>query len=161
MSTTIKYDGSGLPWYKIFNFLTYTPLKHVLSCADTKTYGIKNSRLRSMVAKGLKNNSIAYSSYPGVTICQINKLARVVMSELSNIISPTIILHSREDDTASIKNADIVEEHIGAKVIRKVILDDCYHMITIDNQRDAVAKEIITFFKKFAQQINFPAVNAV
>lgn len=156
MSTTIKHNGWGIPWYgKITTFLNNnTPLRYFMSFPDTEACGIKHERLSRIVTKGLKDNSIAYYSMPGVTMYQINKLSKVVVSELSEIITPTIILHSIEDDIATIKNVDILEGNLASKIIHKVILDDSYHVITMDNQRDIVAKEIIAFFKNFIQQRN-------
>ncbi|MGQ9499158.1 MAG: alpha/beta hydrolase [Dissulfurimicrobium sp.] len=61
--------------------------------------------------------------------------------------TPTLILHSQEDDLASKKNALYMRNNIGASDVRLVLLDDCYHMLPIDNQRDVVAAETVAFFK--------------
>lgn len=151
LSTTFEFDGWSIPWYRFLIPLNhYTPIRYFYSYPEGEPYGIKNERLRRSVAKGLKDNTIAYDCVPGVSMYQLHKLAGVVKRELPTIITPTIIVHSIEDDTASVKNAECVEKHIGARDIRKVILDDCYHMITIDNQRELVVDEVITFFQRYA-----------
>lgn len=94
-----------------------------------------------------KEEMIAYDSVPGVSIYELHRLAKVVKMELPQIKTPTLILHSRQDDTASMKNAEYIESYSGAAYMRKIILTDCYHMITIDNQKDLVAAEIVDFFK--------------
>jgi carboxylesterase len=43
------------------------------------------------------------------------------------------VLHSIEDDITSRWNADYVERHLGGPVT-KILLDNCYHMITVDLQ---------------------------
>jgi len=78
----------------------------------------------------------------------------VVKRELPQIKTPALILHSSEDDTASVKNADYLERYIGADYVHKVLLTDCYHMITIDNQKDRVAEEIIAFIKRDLANFN-------
>jgi carboxylesterase len=50
-----------------------------------------------------------------------------------------------EDDLTSIKNPDYIEEKIRSNIVRKIILEDSYHMITIDNQKDRVAEERLNF----------------
>lgn len=147
MSTTLRFDGWSIPWYGFLIPLNnYTPLRYLYSYPEKEPYGIKNERLRRLVAKGLKDNTLAYDSVPGVSMYQLHRLAGVVIPELSAITTPTIILHSKEDDTAAIGNANLVEQRIGARNVRKVVLDNCYHMITIDNERETVANEMIAFF---------------
>ena len=79
---------------------------------------------------------------------ELFKLIREVKRELPTITTPALLLHSREDDLTSIKNPDYVEAKIGSKIVRKIILDDSYHMMTIDNQKDRVAEETIKFFRE-------------
>jgi carboxylesterase len=151
MSSTFRFDGWSIPWYGFLIPLNhYTPLRYFYSYPEGEPYGIKNERLRRIVAKGLKDNSLAYDCVPGVSMYQLYKLAGVVIPELPSIMTPTIVLHSEEDDTASVKNANLIEQRIGANDVRRVALDDCYHMITIDNQRELVASEVTAFFQKFA-----------
>jgi carboxylesterase len=151
MSTTLRYNGWNIPWYSFLLALNYyTPVRYLYSYPEREPYGIKNERLRRIVVKGMQDNTIAYGQVPGVSIRELYKLANTVKRELPQIKTPTLILHSREDDTASVKNADYIERHTGAAYVRKILLTDCYHMITIDNQKDLVAEEIDAFFKKVA-----------
>jgi carboxylesterase len=151
LSTTFKFDGWSLPWYSFLMPLNhYTPLRYWYSYPETEPYGIKNERLRRSVARGLKDNSLAYDCVPGLSMYQLHKLAGVVREELPAVTTPTLIIHSQEDDTASLNNALLVERRIGARDVRKVVLDNCYHMITIDNQRELVAQEVTAFFGKYA-----------
>lgn len=155
MSTTFRFDGWSIPWYRFLIPLNnYTPLRHLYSYPEGEPFGIKNPRLRRSVAKGLKDNTLAYDCVPGVSMYQLHQLARQVIPELPDIKTPTIVLHSGEDDTAGIGNANLVLERIGARHVRSVTLDDCYHMITIDNQRDIVAEEVTAFFRGFSSRIS-------
>ncbi|MDR3561286.1 MAG: alpha/beta fold hydrolase [Negativicutes bacterium] len=153
MSTTLRYDGWSIPWYSFLLTLNhYTPARYLYSYPEREPYGIKNERLRRIVHKGMKDNTLAYDEVPGVSIRELYRLANTVKRELPAVKTPTLILHSREDDTASVKNADYIEHHIGAAYVRKMLLTDSYHMITIDNQKDLVADEIIAFLEKVAPQ---------
>jgi hypothetical protein len=53
-----------------------------------------------------------------------------------------------EDDRTSTKKQIVLKKKNGSKIVRKVILKDSYHMMTIDNQRDRVAEEKTKFFRK-------------
>jgi carboxylesterase len=148
LSTTLSYDGWGLPWYKFLIPLAYyTPAGYLYSFEEREPYGIKNKALRVRIVEGMKDNSIAYSSVPGVSMRELFKLINVTKKLIPQVKTPTLILHSQEDDLASKKNALYVQKNIGASDVRLVLLDDCYHMLPIDNQRDVVAAETVAFFK--------------
>ncbi len=150
-STTLAYDGWGLPWYKFLAPLTYyTPVRYFYDYPECEPYGIKDKRLRAIVAKGLKDNSVAYNKVPGVSMHESFRLVKNVKKNIRSITTPTLIIHSIEDDTASVNNATYIERQIGSSSVRKVIIDDCYHMITIDNKREQVADETINFFNKYS-----------
>ena len=147
ISTTLFYDGWSLPWFKfLLPIACYTPLKHIYSYSETEPYGIKNKALRERVVNLMKNDSIAYTKTPAKSMYELSKLIREVKRELPTISTPALILHSSEDDLTSLKNPDYVEEKFGSRIVRKLILDDSYHMMTIDNQKDRVAEETIKFF---------------
>ena len=149
ISTTLFYDGWSLPWYKfLLPIAYYTPVRYVYSYSEVEPYGIKNKALRERIVNLIKKDSIAYAKTPATSMHELYKLIREVKRELSVVTTPALILHSREDDLTSPKNADYVEEKIGSTVVRKVILDDTYHMMTIDNQKDRVAEETIRFFRE-------------
>ncbi len=149
ISTTLFYDGWSLPWYKFLLPISYHfPFKYIYSYSETEPYGIKNKALRERIVNMMKNNSIAYTKTPAASIHELFKLINQVKRELPAITTPALILHSREDDLTSLKNPGYVQEKIGSKFVRKIILDDSYHMMTIDNQKDRVAEETIRFFQE-------------
>jgi carboxylesterase len=149
ISTTLFYDGWSLPWFKfLLPIAYYPPIRFIYSYSEKEPYGIKNKPLRDRIVNLMKNHSIAYSKTPAASMHELFRLIREVKKELPKITTPALILHSKEDDLTSLKNPDYVEAKIGSKIVRKIILDDSYHMMTIDNQRDRVAEETIKFFRE-------------
>lgn len=149
MSTTLFYDGWSLPWYKFLLPLAYyPPIKYFYSYKESPPYGIKNERLREFYVNGMKKDSIAYDTIPSESLHELFKLSNAVQKVIPSIKAPALILHSSEDDLASSRNADYVEKHIGSKDVRKVLINNSYHMITIDNEKDTVVNETINFFKE-------------
>ena len=54
-------------------------------------------------------------------------------------------MHAREDDVASMGNAELVMSRVsGPKEL--VVLEDSYHMITIDRERREVIRRSARFF---------------
>ncbi len=149
MSTTLFYDGWSLPWYKfLLPVAYYPPIKYFYSYKESYPYGLKNERLREFYLNGMKENSIAYDTIPSESMHELHKLSKTIQKVIPNIKTPTIILHSLEDDIASARNADYIEDHIGSNDVRKILFNNSYHMITIDNQKDNVVDETINFFKE-------------
>jgi alpha-beta hydrolase superfamily lysophospholipase len=67
---------------------------------------------------------------------------------LHHITAPTLIMDAREDDTESLRSADLVEGTIASSVTRNIILEDSYHIITMDNDRDTVVQESLRFVSR-------------
>ena len=147
MSTTLAYDGWAIPWYSfLLPLVLYTPLKYLWSYKEGGSYGIKNDAMRKRVsAKMNDKSSVAYPQTPANSIREMLGLVKATKPRLAEISAPTLILHAAQDEVASPKNAEYIEQHLGSAHIEKKILDDCYHMITIDNQRNLVAAEAARF----------------
>ncbi len=82
---------------------------------------------------------------PWPSLAEFYRLVSRVRKELPRVRTPCLIVHAVEDDIASARNARIVGARIGGPV-ESVWLDDSYHMITIDRQRQAVVDASARFF---------------
>lgn len=148
-STTLWYDGWTIPRLAfLLPLLLYSPLGEKFRFVETFPYGIKDERLRKVVVAGMMSGDSAAAGnlgMAGASLRQLHALITEVKREIPRITAPTLILHAAHDDVTSVKNADYVERRLGGPV-RKILLDDCYHMITVDQQRQKVAQETIDFF---------------
>ncbi|MBY0578154.1 MAG: alpha/beta fold hydrolase [Burkholderiales bacterium] len=152
LATTLFFDGWSIPWYRFLLPLGYyTPFRYFYSYREREPYGLKNEQLRAWIAREMteKSTSAAGSArIPMSGIFETDKLINEVKRTIANVTAPALIMHSLEDDTATVRSADFVEKHVGSKKVRKILLDNCYHIITMDNQKDIVAEETIRFFKE-------------
>ena len=152
LSTTLSYDGWSVPWYRFLLPLGYyTPLRYLYSYAEREPYGLKNELLRKRIVRAMQRESlteVGAASIPMNHIYQAMRLIRQVKRNVSSVEVPTLIVHAIDDDTASVKSADFVVNHIGSRKVRKIFLDDCYHMVTMDNERELVARETRDFFRE-------------
>ena len=150
LSTTLFYDGWSIPWYRFLMPLWFhTPVRHLYSFTEQEPYGIKNAQIRQRIARAMRKG-FSEAGAARITmdhVYQATRLSRHVMRNLHNVTAPALVIHAIDDETASPKSAEHVMKHIGSTVKRKVLLGDSYHMITIDNERDAVAWETNSFFQ--------------
>ncbi len=153
-STTIWYDGWNTnPFRFLLPLLLRLPLGQRYSFWEEPPYGIKDERLRQVVVSRMLSGDSAGGGLPvvrGQSIKELHRLIRRVKRELHAISTPSLILHASEDDMTSVRsNADLLERSLAGPV-RKVLLDDCYHMITVDRQRREVADHTVEFFREAA-----------
>ncbi len=150
---TLKYDGWTIPWYSfLLKFLIYTPIGKRYTFMEKHPYGIKDERLRKRVVQNMLSGNSAdagLAGLPSFCLKQMWALSAQVERELPLIKAPSLILHAREDDVASLKNP--------IKILRGVsgpaelsLLNDSYHMITVDRERDQVVARSLQHIERIA-----------
>ncbi|MBF0462610.1 MAG: alpha/beta fold hydrolase [Magnetococcales bacterium] len=148
-STTLWYDGWAIPRLQfLLPLILATPLGERYRFVENFPYGIKDERLRQWVMDSMTSGNSALAGNLGTTgrsLRELRRLVHRVKREMPHITTPTLVVHAQEDDMTSPSNADYLEKHLGGPV-RKVLLDDCYHIITVDRQRQEVIRESAAFF---------------
>jgi carboxylesterase len=91
--------------------------------------------------------SKGYSLFPLRTLSEIDRLMNRVRSRLEKVSAPTLILQATNDDMTGPRNAQFVYDGIASIQKQIVLLDDCYHVITVDRQRQAVVTHLKEFFR--------------
>jgi carboxylesterase len=151
LSTTLFYDGWAMPWYRFLLPLGYyTPLRHLYEYREREPYGLKNETLRKRIARSARQSElteVGATSMPMNHIYQAMRLIRHVKRNLASVEAPALVIHAIDDDTSSARSAEFVTGHIGSAVVRKIYLNDSYHMVTMDNERDLVARETRDFVR--------------
>jgi carboxylesterase len=82
------------------------------------------------------------------------------MKLLHRVKQPTLIVHSREDDYANIDNAIYLEAEI-AGTVDMVVLEDSYHMVTLDKQRQVVVDSTRAFVARIVEEVRHIAAPAL
>jgi len=151
-SATLHYDGWAMPWYHwVFKPLHLLGFGRYYAYREREPFGLKNERWRARVAEAVRANklsAVGAAQIPAEFLYQSMALAGYTERHLEAVRADTLILHAADDETASPRNADIVYAGVGAAHKRKVLLGDSYHIITMDNERELVARETIRFFQQ-------------
>jgi carboxylesterase len=74
-------------------------------------------------------------------------LIKRVKQLMGTIRQPALIVHARNDDVAGLSNALYIQRHLGG-LVDTVVLDDSYHLVTIDGQRDVVIERSLAFARR-------------
>ena len=154
--TTFFHDGWATPPIGRLSFLL--PLGIRLGIGRKKIsmenppYGIKDERIRNRVVDAMlagDSQAGGLAGFPWPSLAEFQRLSRHVRNRIGRVRAPCVIVHSSDDDIASLKNVRIVERGVRAPV-ETVLLDDSYHMVTIDRQRGALIERSAGFFRRIA-----------
>jgi len=158
LSTTFRYDGWSIPFYTRLAFLL--PLFRRLGIGrhsvfmEAPPYGIKDEALRARIVQQMHAGDSAAAGLPGNpwwSIIELRRLAARVQSRLGLLRAPCLVIHAKEDDISAVGNAhDIARGAVNAPV-ELVLLDNCYHMITIDRERRTVIARMNAFVARIAE----------
>ena len=149
LAPPIYLDGWATAWY--------TPLRHLMYYVPTAQarmkieeedpFGIKNEQLRAIVkAKFARGENFHYRWVPLACVRQVDRLRGWVMTGLKGMASNTLVIHARLDELTSLNSANYLVEQIGGTKARMVVLENSYHMICVDNDREQVARSVLEFF---------------
>ena len=75
---------------------------------------------------------------------ELRWLVQRVKEELAHVCQPALIVHPREDDRASLRNMHYLQGKLGG-LVETVVLDDSYHVVTLDRQRQLVLSRTLEF----------------
>ncbi|RZI42359.1 alpha/beta fold hydrolase [Herbaspirillum sp. HC18] len=155
VSTTLFYDGWNLPSFRwLLPLAGPTPLKHCYTLREKDPYGVKNPRIREWIARQMErtgNSPAGARDLPLAAIHEAYRLMRTVRKSLPDIRQPALILHAAEDEIASLRTPSMLAARLGSPFVRKIIFNNSYHMLTLDNDRDAVARAGIGFLHELGQ----------
>ena len=150
VSTTLNYDGWGLPWYTKFIVLApYTPCYWFMNIGEGDPYGVKDETIRKWIKSKMSNKSTThYSKVPLGSVWQMRQMNFYVKKNLHKITSPICAIHPLEDDVSSIKSVEDMRRGVSSKIFESLILQDSYHLATVDREKALVADSILAFLKK-------------
>ena len=146
LSTTLYLDGWRLPWYKFMIPLALSTIIRFYYCyPECEPHGIKNERTRKVVKKLLEKGDVGMNDFPMTGIYELLKLSAYERKMLPEMTAPILLIHSKYDDLTSEKSANIVYKNISSKDKELIILENSYHMVLYDNEKDFVYNKALDF----------------
>lgn len=156
LAPTLWYDGWAVPWYsfllKVARVLIDTPIAKYFPMGERDPYGIKDERIRMIILRAMTSGDSAAAGLlrtPPHGLRELWRLVKELKPQLRNILQHTLLVHAREDDIAGLSNTLYLQRHLGG-LVDTVILNDSYHMVTIDRQRTIVTDRVKTFVNALA-----------
>jgi carboxylesterase len=153
---TLKLDGWSMPWHsKILQYVRPLPIRLEFDLAERDPYGLKDERVRRIVVASMQSGDSGAAgafSTPMRSMAHFNALVQEVKPRLGKVRQPALIVHPRQDDIASLKNAQYLQANLGG-LVDTLVLDNSYHMVTLDQQRHIVAERATSFVSWIDAQV--------
>lgn len=151
LSTMFWHDGWSIPFYTRLSFLL-RPFRALgigrhRVFMEQPPYGIKDEALRARVVAQMQSGDSAAAGLPGnpwYSIIEMRALSEHVRRHLDLVSAPCLVVHASHDDISSVANAKLIERKVRGPV-ELVLLNDSYHMITIDRERRTVTARAAHF----------------
>ncbi|MFA5494609.1 MAG: alpha/beta fold hydrolase [Porticoccaceae bacterium] len=154
---TFRYDGWNIPVVARLSFLL--PLFKRLGIGRNRMfmeeppYGLRDEHIRARVSASMLAGDSATAGLPGnpwPALAEMYRLSAWAKPRLPKVTAPCLIAHARDDDIASLANAQLVADRVSGPS-EMLILDNSYHMITIDRERRLLIERSARFFNAIAQ----------
>ncbi len=160
---SLKLDGWAMGWMSrhILPLVRPTPYCSKVFMKEHEPYGLKDERIRAFVVSGMQSGDSSAAgafSTPLHSFAHFSALSANVKRRLPRIKAPALILHPREDDMASLENAIQIQRRLSG-IVELVVLDDSYHIITLDRQRHLVVDRSVAFIRGLERQLGVETVD--
>lgn len=154
-SPTLWMNGWAMPWTaRLFKLVRSRWFAGFMTFPDAQSLGIKCPRVRQFVQQALSGEGSEYgrAGVPATMVLEHRRMVDAAMKLLHRVKQPTLIVHSQEDDYAALNNAHYLQGELAGKV-DLVVLNDSYHMVTLDKQRQVVVDSTRAFVARIAEEI--------
>lgn len=146
---TLRPNGWSIPWtFKLFYLVHARWFARFFNFEERMPFGIKDDRIRNLVLTALQNeHSADIFRINGVKVLEMLRLSRSVIRDLPTISQPSLIFHPRDDDQSDLDNSAELQRKMAGRV-ELCVLDDSYHVVTLDRQRSYVADRTLSFIER-------------
>lgn len=153
---TLNPNGWAIPLsFQLFKLIQQRWLANMFFLRQRAPFGIKDERIRNFVIESAKSDNPALADIlgrKGGIVWEFRRLVRHVSKGLADIRQPAVIFHPRTDDQSDISNANRLMRSLGG-LVEVTVLDDSYHMVTLDRQRSIVVERTVDFVGRLTQRI--------
>lgn len=90
----------------------------------------------------------AYDKIPLKAAHSLSALWRATSDDIGEVHQPVLIFTSKDDHVVEPENSDWILEHVNSTDRRQIILEDSYHVATLDNDAETIFNQSVQFLKR-------------
>jgi carboxylesterase len=146
MSPTFAFDGWGKSALWRWRGLAYLlGITRWISTAERSPYGIKNEKLRQWVARDMERKASSAAGPSKLALWAVRETERLssyIQRNLHRLPKRNVVLHAREDEVCGLTTVDRAFRAMPGADNEMIVLENSFHMITLDNDRRRVVDEL-------------------
>ncbi|MGE0627125.1 MAG: alpha/beta hydrolase [Hyphomicrobiaceae bacterium] len=155
-SPTFWPNGWAMPWYGgALRLIGHKRLANLFRFDERPPYGIKDEVLRRTVLDDMARRDARSSEdvlgRAGGALLEVKWLAKEVMPKLADVRQPALIFHPRYDDRSRLSASQLLQKRLGG-IVNLVVLEDSYHLVTLDRQRELVLDRVRHFADELSNE---------
>ena len=98
-----------------------------------------------------KAKEVHYDLMPVKSIIELQFLLKKLRERIGYVTCPVLLIHARQDHTFDFKNQKMMFDSVGPASKKNVILENSYHVATVDHDKTVIHKETIEFIKELCR----------
>src|SRR5437870_837890 len=92
--------------------------------------------------------SRSYRAMPLSAVLELLRFQAVVRGEIGRVTQPALLLHGRHDHSVPLANLELARRSLGSRLIESHVLERSWHVVTLDYDRDEVARLAADFLAR-------------
>lgn len=156
MSPTFAYDGWGLsPLRHLRKFSYWSRLDRFFSVKERPPFGLKNEKMRKWIMRELQARAVSAAGPARISLRALREADRMTAHALQCLQRhdlPLLVIHARDDEIARLSSVERIFDALPNRDKELVVLENSYHMVSIDNDRRQVANLISAFVQRLSKQ---------
>lgn len=103
------------------------------------------------IGSDIKKPGVTELAYTRVPLRALHSLRRawdVVRADLPKVTQPLLLLHSAEDHVVEPESSRLVLARVSSTDLTEIVLEDSYHVATLDNDADRIVAESLAFVRR-------------
>jgi carboxylesterase len=160
---TLWLNGWLIPWHaRLFRMVFSKRVANMIGFPDLHPHGIKDQRIRDFIQSALfsgDSSTAGLPNTPGGAVLEHRRLVNATKRRLGEVDQPALIVHPREDDYADLDNAWYLQRNLKG-MVDMVVLEDSYHIVTVDRQRHVVVDRATAFVEMVVKRLQAATAKA-
>lgn len=160
MSPTFAYDGWGLsPLRHLRKFGYWSGLDRFFSVKEREPFGVKNENIRRWIARELQQKAVSAAGPSRIPLRALREADRMMARAVGFLNSqnvPLLVIHARHDEITKLDTVQRIFNALPVRDKQLVVLENSYHMVSIDNDRHEVAAAVAGFVTRVSNRAAAP-----
>jgi carboxylesterase len=94
---------------------------------------------------------LAYDKMPVKAAYQLSRLWLTTRGDLAKVTQPLLVLRSTEDHVVEPDSARMLFDKVASTDVREVLLEDSYHVATLDNDAPVIFEHSLEFVRRLTR----------